>query len=157
MTVSPQTLQQHLDTELALVQRFIDILHAEAGALEQADHGEALDATTRKKNTCIAQLTKAGHARENALLALGYSADRAGLEAAVSAHPELAASCENLFKLGQQASELNASNGVIIDTYLKHTQQALQTMQHMVSSSNLYDASGRSDPVKGRRTKITAG
>ena len=157
MNALPQTLQQILETELSLVQCFIDILQAEAEALEQPDHGEALDASTRQKNTCIAQLNETGQARENTLRALGYGTDRAGLEQAVLAFPQLAEHCTRLFALGHQASELNAANGAIIDTYLKHTQQALQAMRHLTGGSDLYDANGRTDPHKGRRTSITAG
>ena len=157
MTTSPQLLQQHLEAELALVQRFISILQAESNALEQPDHGEALDSTTQQKNICIVQLAEAGQAREAALAELGYTTSRTGLEQAAAAHPGLAPTCAQLFELGQQASELNAANGVIIDTYLKHTQQALQAMRQLTGDTDLYNASGRSAPVKGKRTRITAG
>lgn len=157
MTATPETLQQTLEAELVLVQRFLEILHDEAKTLSQPDHNEALESCTRQKNSCIDQLVQAGRAREDALRQLNHSADRAGLDAAASAYPELAQTCFQLLDLGRQASELNAENGVIIDTYLKHTQQAFQAMRHLVAGADLYDASGRPDPLKGRRTNITAG
>lgn len=157
MTATPETLHRTLEAELALAQQFLTVLQDEAQALAQPDHDEALERCTRQKNSCIDQLVQAGQAREKALVDLGHSADRAGLEAAANAHPELAQTCNQLLAVGRQASELNANNGVIIDTYLKHTQQAFQAMRHLVGGSDLYDASGRPDPSKGRRTNITAG
>jgi len=156
MTASSHALQQSLETELDLVQRFMGILQNEASALAQPDHGEALETCTRQKNECIEQLIQAGQARESSLRELGYSTDRAGLEAASADH-QLDETCATLLELGRQAGELNASNGVIIDTYLKHTQQAFQTMRQLIGGSDLYDASGKPDALKGRRTKITAG
>lgn len=157
MNTSPDTLQNALEAELALVQRFLDILQAEAAALEQPDQGEALNASTQEKNACIAQLMQAGQARENALGELGYSVDKAGLETAAAAYPHLKETSQMLFKLGQQASDLNSANGAIISTYLRHTQQALQAMRHLVGEPGLYDASGRPDAVKGQRKTIAAG
>lgn len=157
MNTAPQALQTALETELALVQRFLEVLQTEAAALEQPDQGEALTASTQEKNACITQLVEAGQAREKALAELGYSADRPGLEAAGAAHPQLAETSKMLFELGQEASELNAANGAAISTYLRHTQQALQAMRHLVGEPGLYDASGRPNAVKGQRKTITAG
>lgn len=100
---------------------------------------------------------EAGKAREHALRELGHAPDRAGLEKAAADHPSLREACARLFELGQQASALNAANGAAIDTYLKHTQQALQALQPLVGGAGLYDASGRPGGVKGRRKTITAG
>lgn len=157
MTASAQHLLQTLNHELALVQRFIDILEAEANALEQSDYGEALEASTRHKNSCIGQLADAGQAREAALQAMGFGTDRAGLEAAVKTYPQLAHATDQLFDLGRQASDLNMANGAIIETYLQHTQQALHAIRQMSGSTDLYDASGRPGGSKGSRTRIAAG
>lgn len=157
MSATPPTLQRCLEAELALVQRFIDILRAEAEALERPDHGEALNTSTQEKNLCIEQLLEAGQARDDALRELGFGPGRAGLDAACGSQPALRDTCARLFELGRQASDLNAANGVMIDTYLKHTQQALSAMQHLVGNPGLYDASGRTGPVKGQRKTITAG
>lgn len=157
MTVALETLQNSLDNELALIQRFIDILRVEADALDQPDKTDLLNNSTQEKNNCIEQLAAAGKARENALLESGYTPDRVGLEEAAQRHPELGASCQQLFELGEAASGLNAANGAAIDTYLKHTQQALQALQPLVGGSGLYDASGKPGAIKGQRKTITAG
>lgn len=157
MTAPHQALQRSLENELALVQRFIDILRVEAEALEQPDRADELNTSTQAKNACIEQLADAGKARENALLELGYTSDRTGLEKAAADHPSLRDACARLFELGQQASELNAVNGAAIGTYLRHTQQALQALQPLVGGPGLYDASGRPGAAKGQRKTITAG
>ena len=157
MPAALEILQSSLDNELDLVQRFIDILHVEAEALEQPDKTDLLNKSTQQKNDCIEQLTKAGKARESVLAELGYAPNRSGLEQAAQTHPQLAAKCEQLFELGQAASQLNAANGAAIDTYLKHTQQALQALQPLVGGSGLYDASGKPGAIKGQRKTITAG
>ncbi|NYT68195.1 flagella synthesis protein FlgN [Pusillimonas noertemannii] len=157
MSASLQALQSSLDTELALVQRFIDILKAEAEALEQPDHSEALNSSTRDKNACIEQLLEAGRSRDDALRDLDLDTGRAGLDEAAAAYPFLQDSCVRLFELSQQASQLNAANGAMISTYLKHTQQALHALQPLVGNPGLYDASGRPGQAKGQRKAITAG
>ena len=157
MSAPLHSLQSALEHEVALVQRFIAILQAEAQALEHPDQADALNASTQDKNDCIDLLTKAGTARENALRALGFTPDAAGLNQAVETHPALADLGARLVQLGQQAVELNASNGAAIDVYLKHTQQALQALQPLVGGAGLYDASGRPGAVKGQRKTITAG
>jgi len=157
MTASLDSLQIALDNELAAVQHFIDVLQTEAAALEQPDSFDELNASTSQKNACIEQLLAAGNDREQSLIRLGFTPDRAGLEEAVKIHPKLQETSEKLFKLGESARSLNAANGAAIDTYLKHTQQALQTLQPLVGGTSLYDASGRPGAVKGQRKTITAG
>lgn len=157
MTATPDTLLNTLENELVLVRRFIDIVRAEAVALEQHDQADQLNNSTQEKNACIEQLAAAGKARENALRELGYTANRTGLEEAAQAHPQLHDTSAQLFQLGQTASELNAANGAAIDVYLKHTQQALQALQPLVGGAGLYDASGRPGAIKGRQKTITAG
>ncbi|WP_397475602.1 flagella synthesis protein FlgN [Pusillimonas sp.] len=157
MTAALETLQSSLNNELNLVQRFIDILRVEADALDQPDKTDLLNNSTQEKNNSIEQLAKAGKARENALMALDYAPSRAGLEEAAQTHPELGPACRQLFELGQEASRLNAANGAAIDTYLRHTQQALQALQPLVGGSGLYDASGKPGAIKGQRKTITAG
>ncbi|WP_353194210.1 flagella synthesis protein FlgN [Pusillimonas noertemannii] len=157
MSASLQALQSSLETELALVQRFLGILKAEAEALEQPDHSEALNSSTRDKNACIEQLLEAGRSRDDALRELGLDTGRAGLDEAAAAHPLLHDTCARLFELSQHASQLNAANGAMISTYLKHTQQALHALQPLVGNPGLYDASGRPGQAKGQRKAITAG
>jgi len=149
-------LQHCLEHEIVQARRFLAALQAEAQALETPDNGEALTGSTRQKAACAEDLSKAGLARQAALRELGYSADRQGLDAAVEANACLLDASRQLLELGRRASELNDANGIVIDTYLKHNQQALDTLRKIAGDASLYDASGRASRVPGQRKSIRA-
>lgn len=151
-------LQSCLQTETTLVQAFISVLEAESQALTDGGDETVLSASTATKNTYAQKLADIGEQRRSLLAALGLSADKAGLDAVATQHPALQAHCQNLFTLARQASELNAANGVIIETFLAHNQQALDTLRALAGMGDLYDASGRSRPAaKGQTRNIKAG
>jgi flagella synthesis protein FlgN len=148
-----------MQQELALVQEFIVALKAEETALTDLGNDAALSDSTARKNMCADQLAAIGQEREALLASLGYSADKAGMDAAARQHPELQAVWDDLYRNAQQASELNASNGVMIDTFLAHNQQAMSTLKAIAGISDLYDASGRSKSTgpAGQTRTIRAG
>ncbi|SHI19258.1 flagella synthesis protein FlgN [Pollutimonas bauzanensis] len=136
-------LQKCLDHEVDLIQGFISVLEAEAHALIEAGDTDALSASTENKNRYADQLMSVADERQGLLAQLGYSDDRAGLDAAAHDHPALLSSSEALLEKARAAAELNASNGVVIDTFLAHNQQALDALRSLAGASSLYDASGR--------------
>ena len=138
-------LQQCLEQEVDLVQAFITVLEDEAQALTEAGDTDALTASTEQKNRYADQLVLVADERHSLLAQLGYSDDKAGLDAAAHDHPALHPSCQALLEKAQAASELNASNGIIIDTFLKHNQRALDTLRVLAGASSLYNASGRTN------------
>lgn len=151
-------LQTVLEQEQSLVQEFIAALETEARVLTEPGDDQALAESTSAKNHYADQLAAIGEQRQALLTTLGYGADRAGFDALASDHPRLQPLCADLLDKARQASELNASNGIIIDTFLAHNQQALETLRKLVSVGNLYDASGRSKPgSKGQTKDIKAG
>lgn len=151
-------LQRCLDQEIGLVQDFIEILKAEEHVLTDAGNNDGLSATTERKNMCADQLAAVAEQRERLLMMLGYNADLAGLEAAAAEHAVLLAPKNTLLEHAQQASELNASNGIIINTFLAHNQNTLDTLRRLAGVGGLYDASGRSQTGgKGTIRKIKAG
>ncbi|RTZ47538.1 flagellar protein FlgN [Candidimonas sp. SYP-B2681] len=138
-------LQQCLEQEVDLVGAFIEILKAEAQVLTEVGDIDALSETTEKKNQYADQLMMVGDERQGLLTRLGFSEDKAGLQAAADAYPALSTPCQALLEKAQLASDLNASNGKIIDTFLGHNQQALDTLRNLTGAGNLYDASGRAN------------
>jgi flagella synthesis protein FlgN len=151
-------LQTCLDTEIALVQEFLAVLELETAVLTEGRGEAALADTTARKNHYADQLAAVGERRQTLLSALGYSADKAGLDAVSHAHPELRASCTLLLEKARQASDLNTSNGIIIDTFLQHNQQALDALRSLAGIGALYDASGRTRPAPAGTSKnIKAG
>jgi flagella synthesis protein FlgN len=151
-------LQTCLDTEIALVQEFLAVLDLETAVLTEGRGEGALAETTARKNHYADQLAAVGEKRQTLLSALGYSVDKAGLDAVAQDHPELRARCALLLEKARQASELNTSNGIIIDTFLQHNQQALDTLRSLAGMGALYDASGRTRPAAaGTGKNIKAG
>ena len=151
-------LRTCLETEIALVQDFLAVLDVETAVLTEGRGDAALAETTARKNHYADQLAAVGERRQSLLSALGYTADKAGLDAVAHDHPDLRASCALLLEKARQASELNTSNGIIIDTFLQHNQQALDTLRSLAGIGTLYDASGRTRPAAtGTSKNIKAG
>jgi flagella synthesis protein FlgN len=151
-------LRTCLETEIALVHEFLAVLDVETAVLTEGRGDVALAETTARKNQYADQLATIGERRQSLLSALGYSADKAGLDAMAQDHPDLRAVCAQLLEKARQASELNTSNGIIIDTFLQHNQQALDTLRSLAGMGALYDASGRTRPAAAAAsTNIKAG
>ncbi len=150
-------LQSCLRQEATLIRQFISVLQAEAQALEQTADTSALIASTQEKNRFYGLLTQAGEERQAQLLELGYSADKAGLNAAAHEHPALEPLCLDLFDLAKQASEMNTSNGAVIDIHMRRNQQALDALRRLGKMEPLYDASGRTHHAPAHRKNIKAG
>ena len=144
--------------ENELLREFIAILEAETLALTEAASEQALAESTAQKNNYAEKLAEASERRLSLLTRLGYSADKAGLDAAALEHASLQAACRQLYDRAHQANELNASNGIIIDTFLTHNQQTLETLRTLAGMGNLYDASGRTQAgAKGQTRNIKVG
>ena len=146
-------LQRSVQNELELIQKFVLVLQSEAQILAIPNDSAALNASTAIKNQLIEQLTHAVQTRANWLKQLGYGADQSALAAAAADDPALQALCDDLISATRQANDLNMSNGIIIDTYIEHNQQAINTLRHLISSDSLYDASGRTKtlPANNKR------
>ncbi|NYT61977.1 flagellar protein FlgN [Alcaligenaceae bacterium] len=138
-------LQKCLEEEVALVQTFITVLEAEAQALTEAGTTDALSDSTDQKNHYADQLMMVADKRQLLLTQLGYSDDKAGLDTAANEHASLRLHYQSLLEKAQIADDLNTANGSIIDNFLAHNQQALDTLRTLAGAGNLYDASGRAN------------
>lgn len=151
-------LRQSLQQETNLVIQFIALLEEEAGVLAEGAAHDALTPVTEQKNEYALQLEKRAAQRNACLAKLGYGIDKAGLEAAIGAYPDLLEPVRQLLDCTAQASILNTGNGRIITRVLSHNQQALDVLQHLTGRSDLYDASGRKRPTsrpQGTHIKAT--
>ncbi|TAL91396.1 MAG: flagellar protein FlgN [Candidimonas sp.] len=152
-----QPLQRCLRQEATLIQRFISVLQAEAQALGHTADTDALTASTQEKNHFFDLLAQIDQERQAQLHELGYSADKAGLDAAADAYPALKPLCLDVFDLAKQASELNALNGAVIDIHLRRNQRAIDALRRLGNIDPLYDASGRTHGMPVHRKNIRAG
>ena len=157
MSAAIENLQQSLEQEADIVRSFIAVLRLEAEALASADQADALAATTRQKNEYAQLLEQASGIRRARLQELGLEDGKRGLDAAARNWPQLQAGCQALFELATQASQLNASNGAIIDMYLQRNQRSMDTLRRLAGIDHLYDASGRAQSMPVRYTHIKIG
>ncbi len=157
MNNTVQQLQECLLKETDLVQAFIAVLEAEALVLTEAGDTDALGASTENKNRCADQLMTVADERQFLLSQLGYSDDKAGLDAAAHDHPALQPACQALLEQAKVASRMNMSNGIIIDTFLAHNQQTLDALNRLAGVDNLYDASGKPRGGQSISKGFTAG
>jgi flagella synthesis protein FlgN len=147
-----------LTYELTLATGFIDVLQRENSVLLEPANDQALNDIIQEKNSKAEQLAAAGSQREAALKTLGFANDREGLAACAAAHPQLQHTITQLLETAAKASELNASNGQIIDTFIAHNQQTLETLRNLVGEGTIYDARGRTQTGgTGTRHTIKAG
>ncbi|MBV2181177.1 MAG: flagellar protein FlgN [Castellaniella sp.] len=135
-------LLQCVDEQSELLNDFIQTLEAEGAMLLETPSNEALGTLTTRKNDYARRLGELDQARAAALSGLGHADDRAGIDAACEAHPNLRPVFDALFARAEQASTLNQANGQILKSFMDHNQQALDTLRTLMGK-DLYDARGR--------------
>ncbi len=155
--MSIHALHAGLQHEIGLVGQFIAALETETENLLEPGGNDTLNESTHVKNELAEQLSLAGQARDALLAEMGHGSGKAGLEAAAQNDPETRALVATLFEQAEQARQMNASNGYIIEMYLKYNQQALDTLRSLAGIGNLYDASGRARNTSSQTRGIRAG
>jgi len=142
-------LTQHLAHEASLMREFIAILDEEARTLSAPAVGAALDAITARKHGHADKLQVAAQTRCAHLAQLGFADVQEDLAPVVERHPELRPAIDALIALAAQARAKNQENGIVIQTYQRHYQDALTALQALAGAGDkrLYDARGRSKPV----------
>lgn len=136
------------------MQEFLATLQDENTVLATPAVGDALDATTARKNDYAQALTQAATDRTALLAAMGFHGNPNELGVVAQSHPELRSAVDQLVNLAQQAKTLNQENGIIIEAYQRHSQEALATLQSLVGAreNRLYDASGRTKAARPQNT-----
>ncbi len=160
MTTPLQTLETCLARQLELARRFLAALQEESRLLQDPGQADQLTASTAAKLDCVQQFEALDTVRDQALAQLGHSPDGEGLRQALAQHPALAALLAELQGVAAQARDLNESNGTVINTYLRHTQQTLADLRQLTGqgAESLYNASGRPNAARlAGRTHIKAG
>jgi len=145
------SLTRHLAYEASLMREFIAILDEEARTLSSPAVGAALNAITARKHLHADKLQAATQARRAHLAQLGLADAQEDLSPVVQRYPDLRPAIDALIELAAQARAKNQENGVIIQTYQRHYQDALAGLQALAGAGDkrLYDAKGRSKPVGG--------
>lgn len=127
-------------------QEFHHILQEEQSSLIERNLDHLLQLAPRK-NELLDQLFSFGNARNRKLAAAGYETTASGMEAwlkDISADHKTREAWHKLIDLAREAEQLNRGNGILIETALRHNQQALSVLQTAANPANsLYGPNGQ--------------
>jgi flagellar biosynthesis protein FlgN len=141
-----------LAEEIEVAAELTACLRAEQQQLQAID-ADALPQTIIGKNVLVARLTTLSGRRHRALSAAGYPASEAGmqswLEEAQEAQPARPA-WEQLREAMRRAQELNNTNGILINSQLARTRQALSILNQQPEGS-VYGPDGQQNVKTGNR------
>lgn len=131
-----------LNNELAALRKFVVLLSSEQQCLLNNDTDGLLTLSEAKIQAAM-QLTEIGNARRKSLLA--NSTD--SMESWLARHaPGSQAVWSDIRKLAAQAQHLNSTNGELINSSMRHNQQALSVLHNAAkSAAGLYGPDGQAN------------
>lgn len=137
-------LTSRLHAERDALKSFIALLDAEQQAL-LGGGTEQLLGLADSKIRAAGELGKLAEGRQNDLHERGASMEAGGTSAWLQAHAaNLLPSWRSIQQLAGQAQQMNRANGVLIQSRLRHNQQALMALQNAArSTSALYGPDGQ--------------
>ncbi|MFK0343101.1 MULTISPECIES: flagella synthesis protein FlgN [Pseudomonas] len=142
------TLLQLIEDDIAPMQELLDLLQKEAIALHGRDMAP-LENILARKQSLIVLLEQQGLRRNNLLVSLGLSPDRAGVEAVAAQSPNgelLLQQLDVISQLMQACQQLNETNGRIIQVQQHVTNNQIRILMGGDSPS-LYDSRGSTSPL----------
>ena len=143
--VASDSLQQTIVSENALIQQFVALLEKEQLALTSGKTDE-LPPLVEEKEELASELNALSQQRGNSLTALGYGADRPGMEAWQAANPEQGATVDiwkQTLSLAAKARELNRVNSELVQMHLQYNSNALGILLCKQTPLDLYGPDGR--------------
>ena len=131
-----------LNDELAALRKFVVLLTSEQQCLLNNDTDGLLTLSEAKMQAAM-QLTEIGNARRKNLLA----GTTDSMETWIARHaPGSRAVWSEIRKLAAQAQHLNSTNGELINTSMRHNQQALSALHSAAkSAAGLYGPDGQAN------------
>lgn len=153
-------LQEHIQTEAVLLNRFMDLLAREESTLVEGE-ADALPQLTEEKAALANELAELGRVRNAILLELTGQpvSQRTQVEVWFAAHPE----CRKVHKVWQawrllagRAKLRNRFNEDLLNSRLQANQQALTVLFNAANQSALYDPNGRARASASGRTLANA-
>lgn len=143
-----------LEEELDTFQALLRLLKEEQAALVHGDV-DLLFQLAARKSELLQTLGELGAERARALSASGHEDNTAGMNAwleQTDADTETRAHWHGLLELAREAERMNRDNGILIDTLLRHNQQALSTLHQAASpDGKLYGPDGQISAGTGGR------
>lgn len=135
----------NLQAELDAIKAFNGILQKEQRTLINGDV-EDLDFLASEKERLIEQLSSLNQQRNQFLSSHGLLTDAAGMKKLFSTDDSFSESNKiwhELLELVTVTSQLNETNGTIINTRLQHTQRSLTALQCAAGNISLYGPKGQ--------------
>lgn len=148
-TLGPRLIQL-VESELALMRRFIALLEREETLLIAAETDELM-ALSREKTDLYHLLQQQSDARARLLSQAGLTPDQAGMERVCTALPGLLKSWRGLLETAETARNRNQLNGKLITEHMHRNQAALSILLDAAQRPQFYDAAGSSRPAGGGR------
>jgi flagella synthesis protein FlgN len=133
-----------LNAERDVLRAFVALLKTEQQALIDG-HTEQLLDLSESKTQAVHELSKLAGERKNELLSHGAEIKAVGLESWLRAHAAGSLPVwQDIQQLLEQMQYLNRINGTLIQTKLRHNQQALAVLHNAANSAQgLYGANGQ--------------
>lgn len=153
MTAEANAFLQAMAAEAVAVQQFVSLLKLEQTSLSNGNV-DNLPEFSEQKSKFSVHLNSLAAQRNAALIAQGFAADRAGIEAWCAKHPDDQVSkkaWQKTLSLAGEAKELNRVNGELIQMRLQYISKALEALQSGNKSLELYGPDGQSAPSDSRR------
>ena len=139
---------QPIAEEATAIKRFVDLLKLEQTSLSNGNTDDLLD-FAEQKSELATQLNNLAAQRSALLVAQGFSADRAGVEAWCADHSsekEAGTSWSELLSVAAEARELNRLNGELIRMRMQYNTNALEALRGGKNALDLYGPDGQSTP-----------
>ena len=134
----------NLQAELDAIRAFNEILQKEQRTLVSGDI-EDLDFLASEKERLIEQLSNLNQQRNQFLSSHGLLTDADGMKKLFSiddSYSESNTIWHELLELVTVTSQLNDTNGTLINTRLQHTQRSLTALQSAAGNISLYGPKG---------------
>ncbi|MFN3396997.1 MAG: flagella synthesis protein FlgN [Sulfurimicrobium sp.] len=142
-----------LQAELEAFREFQQFLQQEQAALTAGDIDRLLQLAPAK-TTLMEKLFAFSAERDHALAAAGHENTATGIAAwfnAIGADGETRELWNRLLALAREAEQANRRNGILIETHLRHNQQALAVLRTAANPNSLYGPNGQiSSMTSGR-------
>ena len=135
----------NLQAELVAIKAFNGILQKEQRTLVNGNV-EDLDYLASEKERLIEQLTNLNEQRNQFLSSQGLLTDAGGMKKLLSTDDSYSESNKTWYELLELVaitSQLNKTNGTIINTRLQHTQRSLTALQCAAGNISLYGPKGQ--------------
>lgn len=153
MKMPSDNFTSHFKIERDALKNFVSLLESEQASLLGGDT-ERLLPLVEDKTRAVHELNTLAASRRNGLLSRGARVETGGISDWLQSH---AASSVPLWReiqqLAEQAQLINRSNGILIQTRLRHNQQMLAALHSAANSaSSLYGPDGQAHISGGGRT-----